>query len=525
MTGATHMVAVAAAILASGGAVLRASTRSAARTWSMPLLLVGWIGLVVAIAPASTRDHVGLLVVGLALAGALAWPLAGRLRGHERWLLAAGALVLTVRVPVPIGGDDQAMLLAPLYVVVAAGSLVLLRGDLARTPSVRITDRGWATRLLDLGTAALPVVATLSLLWTIDVDATARVLACFLVPFVLAYACVRSWSARGVSLRPATVALLGSTVAVALVGLWQAATRTVWWNPKVVDANRFRPDFRTNSLFWDPNIYGRALVVGLLALVAWMLVARLRARHTPLLALGTVAFVVALWNTYSQSSWFALAAALSVVAVLTLPPVPRRWVAAALLVIVLAGLPAAASDLSGSDTSGRADVVRAGWKLVRERPVLGWGMGAFETALETQARARGDRDPGLTASHTTPVTVVAELGVLGALAYLLLLGSATLAILARWRRTSASAARARATGVDDAATGWPMPVLIWATGTFVALVAQSLLYAGFFEDATLWVALALLASLPPVAPEDVEGEPDHSVASPLATSGVVRVPS
>lgn len=496
-------VMVSAAIAASAGALARASMRGRLRSAGAPLLLAGWIGLLLAVAPSSMQERWPIALAGAFAMVLVGWFVAGPFVGRERWLLAAGGLFLTVRVPVPTG-DGTAMLLLPLYAVIGLGGLVLVREELALVRALatsdarRLQDRGIATRLLDIGAASLPTVATLSLLWSFDRAASAETLGFFLVPFVLAYAIVRTWASRGLDLRPAACGVLVSALVAAVVGLVQAATREVWWNPKVIEANRFRPDFRTNSLFWDPNIYGRALVVSILLVVAWLLVARLtRARVAG--AVASLALLTsALWFTYSQSSWIALAAGLTVIAVLTLPPNPRRWVAGTLLVAVLVALPWAVDRLGSDDTEGRAQVVRAGLDLGRDRPLQGWGIGAFEPAARALARRRHEVRPRLTASHTTPVTVLAELGALGALTYLTLLSAAGLAILARWRRTSTPASEARATGIDVGATGWPIAPVIWGTGVLVALVAHSMFYAGFFEDATLWVSLAILASLPVV---------------------------
>ena len=59
------------------------------------------------------------------------------------------------------------------------------------------------------------------------------------VPFVLLYACVRTLASAREDLKPAAWALVASGVVVAIVGLVQVAVGEVWWNPKVVDANRF----------------------------------------------------------------------------------------------------------------------------------------------------------------------------------------------------------------------------------------------------------------------------------------------
>lgn len=517
-------LAAVAAIAASAGALARVTRIRRIHVLGIPLLLLGWTGLLATILPESVSGHRAVVALGFVAAAGLALILARLLDGAVRWLLVVGAAVLTIRVPVPTG-DGTAMLLGPLYAVIGiAACIVLLRElrDLRRTDPL-LPDRGGATRLLDVGAALLPATATLSLMWSFDPPATTEALAFFLVPFVLLYACVRALATDHEDFKPAAWALVATGVVVAFVGLVQVATGEVWWNPKVIDANRFRSDFRTNSLYWDPNMYGRALVIAILAVVAWLLVRRVSRRGTPLLVGILGVLVLALWYTYSQSSWIALAAGLTVVAVLTMPPRPRRWVAALLLVFAIVATPTAGRLLAGDDASGRRDVVNTGIALAAERPVLGWGIGTFEAAARARELERGDTDPGLVASHTTPITVFAELGLLGAFTYLTLLTGAVVAILARWRRSSTPAAAARARGdVQDAGTGWPIAPVVWASGALFALVAHSFLYAGFFEDPTLWVVLAVLASLPTVADDEpgdrTEVSHDSVIAPPALRS-------
>ena len=43
------------------------------------------------------------------------------------------------------------------------------------------------------------------------------------------------------------------------VGFWEYPARALLLNPKVIDSNQFESYFRVNSLFFDPNIYGRFL--------------------------------------------------------------------------------------------------------------------------------------------------------------------------------------------------------------------------------------------------------------------------
>ena len=62
----------------------------------------------------------------------------------------------------------------------------------------------------------------------------------------------------------------------ASIGLYQWATRDVFWNPKVIVGNAYAPFFRVNSIFWDPSIYGRYLTVGILTALAGILLGGVR---------------------------------------------------------------------------------------------------------------------------------------------------------------------------------------------------------------------------------------------------------
>ena len=62
------------------------------------------------------------------------------------------------------------------------------------------------------------------------------------------------------------------------IGFWEYERRELFWNPKVIAANQFESYFRVNSVFWDPNVYGRFLVLVMLAVTALMLWSARRAR-------------------------------------------------------------------------------------------------------------------------------------------------------------------------------------------------------------------------------------------------------
>jgi O-antigen ligase len=207
---------------------------------------------------------------------------------------------------------------------------------------------------------------------------------------------------------------------------------------------------------------------------------------------GAVALAV-LWGglvlTLSQSSLGALVVGLAVLAVLQWGPrrtlLPALAVALAGAAVVLATPSTFGVDVHNlnSSTSGRTPLVRGGAELFAKRPIGGYGSGAFEHAYRHFERPR---DPeAATASHTIPITVAAEQGIVGLLAYLALLAVALARLL---RGAAVSPARAA------------------VAAAFAALLFHTLVYAAFLEDPLTWAllgigtALAAAAPLPAVTP-------------------------
>jgi O-antigen ligase len=106
------------------------------------------------------------------------------------------------------------------------------------------------------------------------------------------------------------------------------------------------------------------------------------------------------------------------------------------------------------------------------RPIAGVGIGGQPRA-STEESGRGS--PSRNASHTTPLTVLADLGIIGFALYAWLLGAAVRAL---WL----VAQRDRMLGIGLAAV-------------LGAVFVHSLLYAGFFEDPVTWGVLGLAAAV------------------------------
>ena len=275
----------------------------------------------------------------------------------------------------------------------------------------------------------------------------------------------------------------------------------------MIRSNEFHTYFRVNSVFWDPNIYGRYLA--LVAVVAMSALLWARERRT--LALLT-ALVAVLWiglaSTFSQSSFVALLAGLA-----SWRPCGGAWT-------LDAGSPywswlcaAVASKFSfgrlNIDTSGRANLVSGGIHLFVQRPVYGYGSGSFPKAYREHVETH--KAP-VSVSHTEPITIAAEQGILGLAAYLALVVTALWTMAAGLRSSLLNRADSAVGGVGEGGSrtdrgppaGPPSP----ATGpaalsvaraailaTFAALLVHTMAYAGFFEDPITWVLLAAGASL------------------------------
>jgi hypothetical protein len=225
----------------------------------------------------------------------------------------------------------------------------------------------------------------------------------------------------------------------------------------------------------------------------------------PPVALATGAVLAVLWGglvlTFSQSSFAAVLAGLAVLAALRWDV--RRTVAAAAVVLALGGLIAVAFqdqlkiDLGSSSglnkvTSGRADLIGGGLELFANRPLQGYGSGAFGRAYRLERK--GNQQQAVSASHTMPVTVAAEQGLAGLAAYLAVVAAALLTLFGEGafaRRAPPAADGASPTGLRVARAA--------LAAMFVALVVHTMVYAAFLEDPFTWVILAAGASLAPLA--------------------------
>jgi O-antigen ligase len=476
LAGAGVLIAAAAsaaAILLPPGRL-----RSVAMVLAMglfPVLILGdqWHTAQI-VALRDNENRIGeLLLIAVVVIGGLTYL-------FRRWpILLPLAIVFAIPFRVPLhAGGDTANLLVPLYLVIAAAVLATLLRDWSHPPSTH------PPRALAWMLAAVVVLYALQALYSDDFSKGLQDLCFFFIPFTVAYRLLREveWDQR--LLRWVLIVVGVEAAAFVLVGGVEYATRSLFWNDQVIRSNEFHTYFRVNSVFWDPNVYGRYLALVTVIATAAMLWAR--TRNTFWLLSGLI-FVLwlGLVPTFSQSSFLALLAGLAMLAAIrwswrwTLGVVVVGAIGAILVVLLVGGSGKITSDRLNVDLSGRGNLVSGGLDLFSERPVQGYGSGSFQQAYREH---RKNKDVPVTVSHTEPVTVAAEQGLVGLVAY------AALIIVALWTLGR---------GLWDVSPSLAARAAVLAA--FVALLVHTLAYAGFFEDPITWVLLAVGASLAHVA--------------------------
>ena len=508
-----------------------------------PVLILGdqWHSTQVA----DLREHTSRMV-GLGVVGALgAITLAVAFRRWALLLPLAIVAVLPLRVPLHAGGDT-ANLLVPLYLVIAGGVLASVSrmwaadapraggvvGGTAPEDALATAGGGGSpaatgpARLLPWVLAGVVVLYALQTLYSPDFSKSLQNVCFFFVPFSLVYALLREvvWEKKLLLLVLWVIAV--EAVAFVLVGTVEYASRELFWNAQVIRSNEFHTYFRVNSIFWDPNIYGRYLAL----VVVVAMSALLWAKERKTLALLT-ALVAVLWFglalTFSQSSFAALLAGLAVLAAIrwslkwTLAAVGAGAVLAVVIVLFAGGASKLSPDRLNVDTGGRTNLASGGVTLFGQRPLWGYGAGSFPKAYRDHIATH--KAP-VSVSHTEPITVAAEQGVIGLVAY------AALLVAALWTMTSGlgrvggvggvqSSAASRfsqrdvsesrnapgenpSTRLDTPGDSPPLIARAAVLAAFVALLVHTIAYAAFYEDPIVWVLMAAGASLAAVPVRD-----------------------
>ncbi len=441
-------------------------------------LAVGEIGLAGAAAGSRTLSLSPALVAVAVLAAVLLGAAALLLVRKPDLVTPLVLVAAPFRLPLDFGRDHRFFVgiarsgelgrLLPLYVVLAAAIAALAWRTLARTPVTPVP------RIVAAPAAAFVGFAALSLLWSDDLTAGRGLLEFFLLPLaalvaVVSRASFPPWLPRALAVIAVCLASLFATLA-----LWQAAThKLLFYAPTLQVANVYAPYFRVTSLFRDPSLYGRHVVLGLVILV--VLLWRRRLALLPAALLIGLLWLGLLFS-YSQSSFAALFVAALAVTLVAADRRARRIVAIGGAAIVVAGasvtVVTAVHHSSRAVTSDRSRRIALTARVWEHHPIVGVGLGGQPAASQALSDRRGALPRFV--SHTTPLTVLSELGVIGFALYVLFLTAAARLLLAVYRRDP--------------------DLSLTLGGVLLALFVHSLSYSGFFEDPITWFTIGVGAS-------------------------------
>ncbi len=345
----------------------------------------------------ATSLSAGALVAGALGAAIVIAGLVALMRANADAFPLLAVLALPFRLPISAEGRTVNLLI-PLYVVVAAGVLAHLLPRLLRRE-----ERGPNT--LEWLLAASLALYALQTLYSSDRGKAAENLAFFYVPFALLFVLLRDVRWR----RELLLRCLGIAVALAVIfagiGFVEYARKELFLNPKVVAANQFDNYFRVNSLFFDPNIYGRFLALVMIAVTAVVL--WWRNRRGVLAAAAVLVWLLAgLVTSFSQSSIAALLLGLAVLAAYRWSLRWTLYVTGGLIVLALAVALAGAGELAPrpegqrrlgeqrDDRASKAGRRRPG--TVRRPAVAGLRLGLVSEGVRTPSQGeRAERHVGI----------------------------------------------------------------------------------------------------------------------------------
>lgn len=477
---------VAAAIFAATAMLARSDER---RAWAMlgalvlaPVLLLDdvWHSPQLAIVHHHPLTAVAGAAVALAVLAAAAYAI------HRiPWVVAPlTVLTLPFRIPISSGGSTN-NLLVPLYLVIAASALAWLapvlwraRATAGQRPPAPAPRP--APLLFEKLLAAFIVLYALQALYSPAAGSPSGFVKAlqnevfFYIPFAVLLARLRDmhWS-RELLIRCLLVTV-GLAVAFSLIGYVEEATKHLILSSKLVLSNSLHEYFTVNSVFFDPNIFGRYLALVMLLVTTVLLYDR-RTR----VQLGSVLTLAILWTclvfTLSRSSLVALAVGLAILAAFRWKARPVIYLGVVAVIVGAVVLVTHPSRFGLQNfnvaTSGRANLISGGIQLFGNRPVFGYGSGSFTT--EYKAHFPGPAS-SVSDSHNIPITVASEQGLIGELFYVALVLSALIALFRGARGD---------------------PYRVGVAVAFLALLLHTMFYAAFLEDPMTWTLLAIGGSL------------------------------
>ncbi|AFM42136.1 lipid A core-O-antigen ligase-like enyme [Desulfosporosinus acidiphilus SJ4] len=398
--------------------------------------------------------------------------------------LLAGAVALDISIDwfPPLGPlGSQSISLARLVTVGILGSaLWRLWLEPQKRQKLKVILNCFLSRSLLIYIA----VGAFSLFYTIDLGKTAVGVVRLLILFLL-YLGTFLLAERNQVLLPFQVV---HWVGVALVplALYEGMTRHFIWREYLAQGEIAR----VNATFVDPNIFARYLVLAIVANLVLQYFNRETKKHVVYLV-SLFSLLGALAITLSRSGELTLV----IILVLMILLIPRKQMIQPIGLIGLIGSGIVAMSplvrhrlLTFMDGMGALDqrkyLIKVAWTMFTDHPMFGVGLGVFEKMFKTHYINMKTVIPyveGATLSHTTLLTIAAELGFMG-LTALALVWFALIRILRSLRRLDQNGTERYLLGVG---------YFIWIVTIFISSQSEG----RFFEDPVLWISMAMMLSL------------------------------
>ena len=282
-------------------------------------------------------------------------------------------------------------------------------------------------------------------------------------------------------------AFLLAAILLAALAAAQRLTGVFNWRGNLIQSDSY--SYRSNATFADPNNLARFLAVAM-SLGAGVILTNGPRRQTvylavPALVIGAVGIVA----TASRSGWLMLV--LCTFLVVLMAPIPRYTkaritfgctTAMAILLGLLLAQGGNDAERVKSLTSAvgvlgqRTFLIEAGWNMFKDNPIVGVGSGNYQHSLVTTYFDLVPYWAKTTLSHTSLVSLVAELGLVGIAVFSFFVLRVAITLVRIYHSTEVAYNRLIA--------GWLSSSLVG-----ILLVSQS--EGRLFDEPYLWVLFAI----------------------------------
>ncbi|MBC2721498.1 O-antigen ligase [Desulfosporosinus sp.] len=361
-------------------------------------------------------------------------------------------------------------------------------------PEKRLKLKSVLTHYLTIALMIYIAVGGFSILYSVDRGKTAVEIIRLLTLFLLYLSICLLAEKKHIFLPFKVVHWVG--VALVPLALYEGMTRHFIWQEHLAEGMIAR----VNTTFVDPNIFARYLILGIVAnLILQYMNTETGKRIVYIVSL--LGLMGALAITLSRSGILTLAIVLALMVLLI--PRKRMLLPIGFLgfigVIIIAMRPTIWQRLLtfregfGALDAQRQYLWKAAWAMFTDHRLLGVGLGGFQEMFLTKYIHLKTVIPdaeGATLSHTTILTIAAELGLIG-LAALSWVWIAIIRVLGSLRKLGLEPK-----GLEGYIPG--VGYFLWITTVFISSQAE----ARFFEDPMIWISMGLLVRLLGQSTED-----------------------